>query len=89
VILPQYFPKRCLLWNYYLARNRGPSSNENQSRKKGVIIKRQNMLYDGNNCDDSEFTKEVAGSLGAFSTTNQWSLEKLVEKLRHKILLVR
>jgi hypothetical protein len=32
--------------------------------------------------------KEVAGSLGAFATTNQWSVENLVEQLRHKSLLV-
>jgi hypothetical protein len=28
-----------------------------------------------------EFTKEVAGSLGAFSTTNQWFMDNLVEQL--------
>jgi len=52
------------------------------------VTKRKRMLYDGNNNDDLEFMKEVAGSLGAFSTTNQWLVENLVEKLRHKILLV-
>ena len=46
------------------------------------------MLYDRNNRDDSEFVKEVAGSLGAFATANQWSVENLAEKLRRKILLV-
>jgi hypothetical protein len=35
-----------------------------------------------------EFTKEVAGSLGAFATANQWSVENLAEQLRHKSLLV-
>jgi hypothetical protein len=37
-------------------------------QKYGVITKRQRMVYDGNNQDDPEFAKEVAGSLGAFST---------------------
>jgi hypothetical protein len=46
------------------------------------------MLYDINNHDDSEFTKEVAGSLGAFATVNQWPMENLAEQLRHKNLLV-
>jgi hypothetical protein len=46
------------------------------------------MLYDGNNRNDLEFTKEVAGSLGAFSITNRWSVENLEEQLRKKILLV-
>jgi IS4 transposase len=41
--------------------------------------KRQRMVYDGNNQDDPEFTKEVTSSLGAFSTTNQWSVDILDE----------
>ena len=39
------------------------------------------MLYDGNDHDDLEFMKEVAGSLGSFSTANQWSVENLEEQL--------
>jgi ribosome-binding protein aMBF1 (putative translation factor) len=46
------------------------------------------MLYDGNDCDDSEFAKDVAGSLGAFATANQWSVENLAEQLKQKNLLV-
>jgi hypothetical protein len=40
------------------------------------------MLYDRNDRNDLEFTKEVAGSLGAFATANQWSMENFVDKLR-------
>jgi hypothetical protein len=50
-------------------------------QKDGVITKRQRMLYDGNDQDDPEFVKEVAGSLGAFSTANQWSVDNLAEQL--------
>ena len=39
------------------------------------------MVYDGNDQDDTEFTKEVAGSLGSFATANQWSMDNLVEQL--------
>jgi hypothetical protein len=46
------------------------------------------MLYDGQNLEDSEFAKEMAGSLGAFSTANQWSVENLVEQLKQRNLLV-
>jgi hypothetical protein len=42
------------------------------------------MLYDRNDRNDLEFSKEVAGSLGAFATANQWSMENLAEKLRQK-----
>jgi ribosome-binding protein aMBF1 (putative translation factor) len=46
------------------------------------------MVYDGHNRDDTNFAKEVAGSLGTFATTNQWSVENLAEKLQHKSMLV-
>jgi hypothetical protein len=39
-------------------------------RQRMVITKRQRMVYDGNDRDDAKFTKEVAGSLGSFSTSN-------------------
>jgi hypothetical protein len=57
-------------------------------QKDGVITKRQRLVYDGNDQDGPEFAKEVAGSLGAFSTANQWSVDNLTEQLRHKCLLV-
>jgi hypothetical protein len=46
------------------------------------------MLYDGHNLEDSEFAKEMAGSLGPFATTNQWSVENLAEQLKHRNVLV-
>jgi len=46
------------------------------------------MVYVGNNQDDPQFAKEVTSSLGAFSMTNQWSMENLAKQLRHKCLLV-
>jgi ABC-type phosphate transport system auxiliary subunit len=56
--------------------------------KYGVIIKRQRMVYDENDQDDSEFAKEVAGSLGDFSIGNQWFVDNLTEQLQEKCLLV-
>jgi hypothetical protein len=38
-------------------------------------------VYDGKDHDGLEFAKEVAGSLGDFSTANQYSLENLTEQL--------
>jgi hypothetical protein len=46
------------------------------------------MVYDGHNRDDTEFAKEVAGLLGAFTTANKWSVENLAEQLQQKSLLV-
>jgi hypothetical protein len=47
------------------------------------------MIFDGKGLEDSELTREMTGSLGAFATTNQWSVENLVEKLKQRYLLVR
>jgi len=45
-------------------------------------------VYDGKYQDDPEFAKEVADSLGAFATANQWSVDNLTKQLQHKCLLV-
>ena len=50
-------------------------------QKDGVMTKRQRMVYDGNDQDDTEFTKEVAGSLGSFSMANQCSVDNLAKQL--------
>ena len=53
-----------------------------------MITKRKRPVYGGNDRDGPVFAKEVVGSLGSFSTTNQWSVENLTEQLRQKFLLV-
>jgi ABC-type phosphate transport system auxiliary subunit len=46
------------------------------------------MVYDGQNQDYTKFAKEFVGSLGAFSTVNQWFVENLAKQLQQKFLLV-
>jgi hypothetical protein len=45
-------------------------------------------MYDGQGLDDSEFAKEMAGSLGVFAMANQCSVENLAEQLKQRNLLV-
>jgi hypothetical protein len=52
-------------------------------QKGGVITKKQKTIYDGQGQSDPEFTKYVADSLGAFTTSNLWSIDKLKEQLDH------
>jgi hypothetical protein len=47
------------------------------------------VLYDGQALEEEEFSMEVAGTLGAFATTNQYSVGNLKEQLKKKDLLVR
>ena len=69
--------------NLFFSKNCKAIVKRESHHKDGAIVKRQRMVYDGNDRDDTEFTKEVAGSLSAFATTNQW-LKKclLVEQLQ-------
>jgi hypothetical protein len=57
-------------------------------QKDGATVKRKRMMYDGQNLEDSKFAKDMVGSLGAFATTNQWSVENLAEQLKQRNLLV-
>jgi hypothetical protein len=54
--------------DFFFSKKRKAIVKRESHQKDGVITKRQRMLYDGNDRDDTEFAKEVAGSLGAFST---------------------
>jgi hypothetical protein len=58
-------------------------------QKDGAIVKRQRMFYDGQGLDDTDFAREMVGSLGVFATTNQCSVENLVEQLKQRNMLVR
>jgi hypothetical protein len=44
-------------------------------------------VYDGKGQNDPEFAKEVADSLGAFATANQWSVDNLTKATATKISL--
>jgi len=57
-------------------------------QKDGVITKRQTLVYDGKYRYGSEFAKEVVGSLGGFSISNQWLVDNLTKQLWKKYLLV-
>ena len=70
------------------------------SKKRKSIVKREShqkdrvgtkmkiLVYDKKYQDGPKFVKEVAGSLGDFSTTNQWLVDNLTKQLQRKCLLV-
>jgi hypothetical protein len=47
-----------------------------------VPIKRHRVLYDGQAQEETDFAMDVAYSLGAFATANQFSVGNLKEKLK-------
>jgi hypothetical protein len=74
--------------NFFFSKKRKAIVKRESHQKDGVVTKRKRLVYDGKDQDGPEFAKEVAGSLGDFSTANQWSVDNLTEQLRHKCLLV-
>jgi hypothetical protein len=46
------------------------------------------VLLDGKSLEEEDFTTDVAGLLGDFATTNQFSVGNLTKKLKQKDLLV-
>ena len=52
--------------------------------KEGTMVKRHRVLLDGKNLEDKDFSTEVVGSLGAFATTNLFSVDNLKERLRQR-----
>jgi hypothetical protein len=56
-----------------------------ESHQKYAYTKRHKIVYDGKSQNDLEFAKEVADSLGAFTTANQW----LVDNLTKQLLILR
>jgi hypothetical protein len=48
-------------------------------QKEGSVVKIHKVLIDGDALEEVEFVEEVAGSLGDFATTNQFSVKNLKE----------
>jgi ABC-type phosphate transport system auxiliary subunit len=46
------------------------------------------VLIDGESLEEVDFAEEVAGSLGAFATANQFSVGNLKERLKKKDLQI-
>jgi hypothetical protein len=57
-------------------------------QREGSIVKRHRVLIDGEALEEVDFVEEVAGSLGAFVTTNQFSVGNLKERLKQKDLQI-
>jgi hypothetical protein len=56
--------------------------------KEGATVKRHGVLLDGQALEEVDFATDVACSLGAFATTNQYSIGNLKEQLKQKDRLV-
>jgi hypothetical protein len=83
-IEPEDMPSSNLFFN----KKRKAIIRRESRQKEGVTTKNHKMIYDGQGQSDPEFAKEVADSLGAFATANQWSVDNLRKQLDQKNLLI-
>jgi hypothetical protein len=51
-------------------------------QKEGVMAKKYKIMTDRKAAKDEEFTEEIAGTLGAYATTNQYSVATLKAQLK-------
>jgi formate dehydrogenase maturation protein FdhE len=58
-------------------------------REAGTVAKKFKILADGKAMKKEEFTTQIAGTLGAFATANQYSVGSLKEQLKRKNRLIR
>jgi DNA repair exonuclease SbcCD ATPase subunit len=58
-------------------------------REAGTVAKKFKILADGKAMKKEEFATQIAGTLGAFATANQFSVGSLKEQLNRKNRLIR
>ena len=57
-------------------------------QREGVMAKNFKIMTDGKATKEKEFTEEIAGTLGAYATANQYSVGTLMAQLKQKNLLI-
>jgi hypothetical protein len=74
--------------NLFFSKKRKVVVKREMHQKEGSVVKINRVLIDGEALEMVEFTEEVVGALGDFSTTNQFSIGNLKEGLKQKELLI-
>jgi hypothetical protein len=54
----------------------------------GAVAKKFKILSDEKYLEEEKFTDEIMGTLGAYATTNQYSVGTLRRRLEHKHQLI-
>jgi hypothetical protein len=74
--------------DFFFSRKRKVVVKRETHQREGETVKRHRVLLDGEALEEVDFVEEVAGSLGDFTTTNQFSVGNLKERLKQKDLLI-
>jgi hypothetical protein len=74
--------------DFFFSKKRRVVVKRETHQREGATVKRHKVLFDGQALEEEDFATDVAGSLGAFATTNQFSVGNLKERLKQKDLLI-
>jgi hypothetical protein len=73
---------------FFFSKKRKVVVKQETYQRAGTVAKKYKILTDGEALEEEEFTDEVAGTLGAYATTNQYSVGTLKARLKQKNLLI-
>jgi hypothetical protein len=74
--------------DFFFSKKRKVVVKQETYQRAGAAAKRYKILTDGEALEEEEFTDEVAGTLGAYAMTNQYSVGALKARLKQKNLLI-
>jgi hypothetical protein len=74
--------------DFFFSKKRKVMVKQETYQRVGATAKRYKILTDGEALEEEEFTDEVAGTLGAYAMTNQYSVGALKARLKQKNLLI-
>jgi hypothetical protein len=67
---------------FFFDKKRKAVVKQESYQKAGVVAKRFKILTEGKVVGEEEFTDEIAGTLGAYATANQYSMGTLKAQLK-------
>jgi hypothetical protein len=74
--------------DFFFSKKRKVVVKQETYQRAGATAKKYKILTDGEALEEEEFTDEIAGTLGAYATTNQYSVGTLKGWLKQKNLLI-
>jgi hypothetical protein len=74
--------------DFFFSKKRKVVVNQETYQRAGAAVKKYKILMDGEALGEEEFADEIAGTLGAYATANQYSVGTLKGRLKQKNLLI-
>jgi hypothetical protein len=74
--------------DFFFSKKRKVMVKQETYQRAGTAAKKYKILMDGEALEEEEFSDEIEGTLGAYATTNQYSVGTLKARLKQKNLLI-